>query len=230
VHDLFKGLLNIIYPLSCGACGGSGDALCKPCIDTFRPVDQNDSCPVCGRCLGQRIVCGHCADEKRTFDEGLYGFYFENKLREAVHAFKFTGRKDVGRRLVGLARKNIIPFSSKFDCIVPMPVTEKRLKNRGFNQSFIVAEEISGITGKPLYHSVLRKTKETQDQYSLAREERRKNVQGVFALFDSHKIRDSRVLLVDDLYTTGATAREASRTLMKGKTKSVVLFALARTP
>jgi len=175
-------------------------------------------------------VCGSCIGEKGAFEEGLYGFYFENKLRDAVHSFKFTGRKDVGKRLVGLMKEKIIPFSEKFDCIVPMPVTEKRLKKRGFNQSFIVAEEISRMTGKPVYHAILQKTKETRDQYSLARDERRKNVRGVFALSDGREIRGKRVLLVDDLYTTGATAREASRTLMRGKTRTVVLFALARTP
>lgn len=228
--NLVRGLLGIIYPLHCGACGSDGGVLCKQCVDSFRPVEQNDSCPVCGRWLGHRIVCGSCIREKGAFEEGLYGFYFENKLRDAVHSFKFTGRKDVGKRLVGLMKEKIIPFSEKFDCIVPMPVTEKRLKKRGFNQSFIVAEEISGITGKPVYHAILQKTKETKDQYSLARDERRKNVRGVFALSDGREIRGKRVLLVDDLYTTGATAREASRTLMRGKTRTVVLFALARTP
>lgn len=230
MHDLVKGLLEIIYPLHCGACGGAGGALCKPCIDTFRPVKPDSSCPICGRPVGQRLVCGECMNEKRTFEEGLYGFYFEARLRDAVHAFKFTGRKDVGRCLTNLAKENILPFSEKFDCIVPMPVTEKRLRIRGFNQSFIIAEEISRMTGKPVYHSILRKTKETRDQYSLAREERRENVRGVFALSGGHAIQGRRVLLVDDLYTTGATAREASRILMKGKPKTLVLFALARTP
>ncbi len=116
--------------------------------------------------VGIREVCGRCIDEKNLFEEGLYGFYYKDRLRDAIHAFKFSGRKDVGRYLVRLAEKKIAAFSAKFDSIIPLPVTEKRLRERGFNQSFILAEEISRMTGKPVHHSTLRKIKETKDQYA----------------------------------------------------------------
>ena len=118
---------------------------------------------MCGRWIGKKVVCGECIEEKRGFQKGHYGFYFENRLRDAIHAFKFRGRIDVGRRLVQLLKDNILSFSDSFDCIIPLPVTSKRLKQRGFNQSFIIGEEISAITGKMLQHSVLCKTKETRD-------------------------------------------------------------------
>jgi competence protein ComFC len=192
--------MDLVYPLRCGGCGTNGHTLCKECIDTFLYVDEESSCPMCGMPVGIRSVCGKCLDEKNLFKEGLYGFYYENKLRDAIHSFKFSGRKDVGKRLVCLIEERIVAFSARFDCIIPLPVTEKRLKERGFNQSFIIAEEISRMAGKPLYHSIL------------------------------HKIKGKKVLLVDDLYTTGQTAREAARILLKGKAESVVFFALARTP
>ncbi len=180
--------------------------------------------------VGIRQICGRCIDEKNPFDEGIYGFYYENRLRDAIHAFKFSGRKDVGRRLVGLIHKKITAFSAKFDCIIPLPITEKRLRERGFNQSFIISEEISKMTGKPVHHSILRKIKETKDQYTLSKEERKKNIRGAFSLADNVNLKGKRVLLVDDLYTTGQTAREATRVLYKGKAENVVFFALARTP
>jgi ComF family protein len=180
--------------------------------------------------VGIREVCGRCIDEKNLFEEGLYGFYYEAKLRDAIHAFKFSGRKDVGRCLVRLVEKKIVAFSTKFDSIIPLPVTEKRLKERGFNQSFIISEEISKMTGKPVHHSMLRKIKETKDQYTLSKEERKKNIRGAFSLVDKVNLKGKRVLLVDDLYTTGQTAREATRVLYKGKAENVVFFALARTP
>lgn len=180
--------------------------------------------------VGIRCVCGKCLSEKNLFQEGLYGFYYENKLRDAIHSFKFSGRKDVGRYMVGLVEKKIVAFSFRFDCIIPLPVTEKRLKERGFNQSFIIAEEISRMTGKSIYHSILHKTKETRDQYSLSKDERKKNIKGAFSLTNNSLIQGKKVLLVDDLYTTGQTAREAARILLRGKAESVVFFALARTP
>jgi len=230
VHSLAKGLLGLIYPVRCGGCGSNGNILCRQCTNTFRFVEETSSCPICGRLVGHRIVCGQCLDKKKPFEEGFYGFYYEKRLRDAIHSFKFSGRKDVGKCLVHLVRTKMDTFSGRFDCIVPVPVTEKRLRERGFNQSFIIAEEISGITGKPVCHGVLQKTKETKDQYALSKDERKRNIKGAFSLKRVDTIRGKRVLLIDDLYTTGQTAREASRTLAKGKTKAVLFFALARTP
>jgi competence protein ComFC len=209
VHSLFKTLLDIFYPLHCGGCGTRGNILCGNCIDTFRPVEEDTTCPICGRLIGKSLLCGQCMEEKRTFRRGYFGFYFEGRLRDTIHAFKFSGRRDAGRHLVRL---------------------ERRLLERGFNQSFIVGEEISNITGKAIYSSVLVKTKKTADQYTLSKKERKKNIRGVFTVKNSSIIKDKRILLVDDLFTTGYTAQEASRTLLKSSAKEVIFFALARTP
>jgi len=188
------------------------------------------SCPLCGRWLGKKTVCGECIEKERGFQEGHYGFYFENRLRDAIHAFKFNGRIDVGRNLIRLLKNNILFFSESFDCIIPLPVTKKRLKERGFNQSFIISEEISAITNKTLHHSVLCKSKNTKDQYTLHRDERKRNIKGVFTVKNSDKIKGKKALLVDDLFTTGYTAKEASGILLKAGAESVIFFALARTP
>lgn len=230
-RNLFKAVLEIVYPVHCGGCNEKGgDVLCDKCVDSLRMVEDDSTCPVCGRWLGKKAVCGECIQKDRGFREGYYGFYFENKLREAIHAFKFHGRKDVGKHLVHLIKGKIVSFSGSFDCIIPMPVTEKRLKERGFNQSFIIGEEISKITGKPLYYSVLYKAKDTMDQYSLHRDERKKNIRGAFTVRNGHKIKAKNVLLVDDLFTTGYTAKEASGTLLKAGAGHTLFFALARTP
>jgi ComF family protein len=180
--------------------------------------------------VGRRIVCGECIEENRGFEEGHYGFYFEDRLRDALHAFKFQGRKDVGRRLVSLVQEKIAALSPEIDAIVPVPVTEKRLKARGFNQSFIISEEISRIIARPVEHMALIKTKETSDQFTLAKDERRRNIKGVFAVKDPSAVKAKRILLVDDLLTTGYTVREAARVLRRAKARSLTVFALARTP
>jgi competence protein ComFC len=222
--------LEIIYPLHCGGCGSKGEILCKHCVTSFKFVEDEMSCPLCGRWLGKKTVCGECIEKERGFQEGHYGFYFENRLRDAIHAFKFNGRIDVGRNLIRLLKNNILFFSESFDCIIPLPVTKKRLKERGFNQSFIISEEISAITNKTLHHSVLCKSKNTKDQYALHRDERKRNIKGVFTVKNSDKIKRKKALLVDDLFTTGYTAKEASGMLLKAGAESVIFFALARTP
>ena len=116
------------------------------------------------------------------------------------------------------------------DCIVPVPVSGKRLRERGFNQSYIIAEEIADITGLTIDHAVLTKKDGTRDQFSLSRNERKKNIRGAFGVKNAHSLKGRRILLVDDLFTTGYTASEAARTLIEAGSADVVLFALARTP
>ena len=230
-RDLLKPVLELVYPTYCGGCGGQGDVLCKACLDSFRPVDGIEACPVCGRWTGSAVECGACIVNPAPFERGSFGYVFEGPVREALHAFKFRGRKDVGRALVRTLEERIVLMASDFDVIVPLPVTEKRLKSRGFNQSFIVSEEISRITGKPIDYNTLRKTRETRDQYTLPREERKRNLVRAFSIEGSGEaLGGRRVLLVDDLYTTGNTAREASKTMARAKTKAILFFALARTP
>ena len=231
MHSLLKTLLDIFYPLYCGGCNAAtGSTLCDDCIDAFRPVEEEKTCPICGRLIGKSIVCGACMEEKRTFRRGYFGYYFEGRLRDVIHAFKFNGRIDAGKYLVHSLKERIDTMAKEIDCIVPLPVTEKRLKERGFNQSFIIGEEIAKMTGKAIYPSVLVKTRQTKDQFSLSRKERKKNISGVFAVKNSRQISGKRVLLVDDLFTTGYTAQEASRSLLKSSAKEVIFFGLARTP
>jgi ComF family protein len=181
--------------------------------------------------VGKAVVCGECMDDPQPFRNGFFGYSFEGPLREAMHAFKFGGRKDVGRAVVRSLGGKIAGFADAFDAVIPLPVTEKRLKKRGFNQSFIISEEISRLTGRPIAYDTLFKIRETHDQFTLSREERRKNVRGAFAIrTEGDRAKGMRLLLVDDLYTTGSTAREACKALLSLKPRGVIFFALARTP
>jgi ComF family protein len=228
---VFDPLLELVYPTYCAGCGRHGDVFCPACAQSLVRIDSGLSCPVCGRPVGTASVCGECMTRRKPFEQGHFGFSYEGPLREAMHAFKFRGRKDVGRMLVRMLQDEIVPLGALFDVIVPMPVTEKRLRERGFNQSYIIGQEMAAMTGKPLVYTALKKVRETRDQYTLSKDERRRNIRGAFAV--ARKERDiikKNVLLVDDLYTTGNTAAEAALTLRRAKAGSVLLFALARTP
>ncbi|HOJ43356.1 MAG TPA: ComF family protein [Syntrophorhabdaceae bacterium] len=227
--NLAKNLLDIVFYQSCAACGAKGEIICKTCQDSFRIIDHNSVCPVCGKDVGRRIICGECLTNKRGFSEGYFGFVYENRLRDALHTFKFNGRPEVGRYLVSLLKDSMVMLKEKVDCIVPIPVTEKRLRERGYNQSFIISEEISNLIGKPVFYSVLFKIKETKDQYSLSKDERKKNIRGAFAVKGDSHIKGKRVLIVDDLFTTGYTAYEASKVISMAMPEWIVFFALART-
>jgi ComF family protein len=232
VREYFGYVLELVYPTSCGGgCGRRGDVLCETCAASLVFLDGDKTCPICGRSIGNAIVCGSCLIDPHPFSKGVFGYSFEGPLREAIHAFKFKGRKAVGRALVRRLAHRLSLWAGTFDVLVPMPVTEKRLKERGFNQTFIIAEEISKLTSRPVEHGVLFKTRETLDQFSLSREGRRKNIKGAFsAVGGRDSMKGKRLLLVDDLYTTGSTAREACKTLLSLGPKEILFFALARTP
>jgi ComF family protein len=230
-REILAPVVGLIYPVYCGGCGRRGESFCSSCTDTLIAIDEGVVCPLCGKPVGSAVVCGACIVEKRHFDRACFGFSYEGPMREALHAFKFQARKDVGRTLVRLLTGKIESFARDFDVIVPLPVTEKRLKARGFNQSFVISEEISEIAGKPIDYSTLVKIRETLDQHSLSKKERKKNVAGAFALKGAAgRLEGKRLLLVDDLFTTGNTASEAARTLKRARPESILSFSLARTP
>ncbi len=137
----------------------------------------------------------------------------------------------MGRALIRSLTEKIGQFADEFDVLIPLPVTDKRLTKRGFNQCFVMCEEMSRLTGKPIEHGSLRKVRETADQFTLSRADRKRNVRGAFSVTkDGGRLKGKRLLLVDDLYTTGNTAREAAKALQPLKPAEILFFALARTP
>lgn len=230
VLSFLNSALRLFYPQSCGVCGADGDVLCRTCVAAFRIVRDEEVCPVCGRWLGRSVVCASCSGSKMWFSRGFFGFEYDGAVREAIHAFKFQGSKQIGRRLVQLVSDKFHGLDREVDLVVPVPVSERRLRERGFNQSFVIADEIAALTGLPVDPAVLLKNEGVRDQFSLSRNERRKNVRGAFRVKGPDRVRDRRILLIDDLFTTGYTAAEAARTLVRAGSSDILLFALARTP
>jgi len=116
-----------------------------------------------------------------------------------------------------------------YSLIIPVPLHSKRLRERGFNQSLILAREISKKFLIPLDFLTLRRHMYTDAQINLGRKDREANVKGVFSVRDSEKIQGQRIILVDDVYTSGSTARECTRILMRNNAESVAILTLART-
>lgn len=228
-REILKPVLDLVYPTHCGGCGGHGEILCSACRQSLVSLDPPFVCPICGMRTGTEGLCGECISQRTYFEKGFYGFSFEGAMREAIHAFKFRGRTDVGRMLARIAGGGAVSaLTGAIDAIVPMPVTERRLKARGFNQSFIIAEELSRSLGAPVDCESLVKVRQTEDQYTLSKKERKRNIRGAFSA--AAGVAGLRLLVVDDLYTTGNTAREACRALLRAKTRTIYFFALARTP
>ncbi len=226
ITELKESLLDLLFPPICLFCRRDPWAdrnffLCPSCLESIRWIDP----PFCHACglplpaagLEQAHYCGRCMAGPPPFSRARYAVLYDGAVRDALLRFKFAGDLRLGRTL---ARIVISAFHEHFqpdehDLIVAVPVHRKRLLGRGFNQSLILAAALSRYSGIPLDRTALRKVKDTTPQVMLPRNQRIDNLRGSFAVARPDAIRGRRVLLIDDVRTTGSTLSEASRTLIK---------------
>jgi len=151
-------------------------------------------------------------------------------LRQVVQKFKYGRKVSLGKPLGRLMAQGCEEFLAEcsVDFIVPVPLHPKRLRWRGFNQSVLLAREVGRAYGVPMDVFVLRREQETAPQTQLAEAERRKNVRAAFAVNPEKSIAKKSILLVDDVYTSGATVNECSRALLQADAKEVFVLTLAR--
>jgi len=164
----------------------------------------------------------------RGFDRAYsYGFY-EGALRKLIHLFKYSGMKPLGKRLAGLLSRALPDEGAEgFDVVVPMPLHWRRRWKRGFNQSKILARLVANERGVPMLDAVKR-VRATATQAGLTNSNRRKNVAGAFRVARKTQVAGKRILLVDDVMTTGATATACALALKRAGASSVTLLTLAR--
>jgi competence protein ComFC len=151
-----------------------------------------------------------------------YGIY-EGALAEAIHQFKFYGLKRLAKPLGSFLLNLDIPET---DGIIAVPLSKRGLKDRGFNQSLLLARTISKATKTPMRMDVLFKKKETPPQIGLSSKERLSNLKDSFEIREN--VKNLRLLLVDDVITTGATVTECAKELLRAGAKEVTVIALAR--
>jgi len=225
-------LLNLFFPKQCFGCQREGEYLCQDCVSIVE-VMENSFC----LCENPRMLpeAGKCRDCRQKNLDGLFfAVSFKNNLiKKIIHQFKYEPYiKAFSQPLVSLiiTHFNLIQKSFVLDnyILVPVPLTKQKIKKRGFNQSEEMAKELSGNLKIPLASDVLFKEKETISQMELSADLRRKNVEGVFSAKNGEKVKDKKILLVDDVYTTGATMEECAKTLKRAGAKEVWGVAVAR--
>ena len=126
-----------------------------------------------------------------------------------------------------MKNKKTLEFIKSYDIIIPVPIHKKRKKERGYNQSELIVQELSRRIGIKYYKNILVKTKNNKPQSTLSKEMRKENTENVYKLAEKEKINNKKVLLFDDIYTTGATANSCIQELKKAKTKKIGLLTLA---
>ena len=234
------GLMDLICPPRCLLCDQfTTDAdpserdWCPECADGFKPIPSS-YCAVCGEPfktdLGTVHTCAACRKKRPVYDQALAAGMYEDRLRQAIHALKYNGRTELAPALAAYMADHLAaPFyPNQSDLILPVPLHKNRLRTRGFNQALLLARALYPRDRERIRADVLRRQVDTTPQVQLKGEQRRKNVRGAFAVSIPEAVRNRSILLVDDVYTTGATVSECARVLKKAGAVSVRVLTLAR--
>ncbi|MBI1788530.1 MAG: ComF family protein [Acidobacteria bacterium] len=206
--------------------------VCERCLAAPVPLEAEYFCVSCRTPFLNRYPldaqgrCGLCRAGVRGFASAYCFGEYEGVLRELIHLFKYRGMKPLARPLAGFLWR-ALPLDEVFDAVVPMPLHWRRRWSRGFNQAGLLARELARRRGLPMIAAV-RRVRHTQTQTGLTHAQRRENVAGAFRLRKRARIEGKRLLLVDDVMTTGATGSACAAVLRRGGARSVTLLTLAR--
>jgi ComF family protein len=216
--------LDLLFPPRCVGCGQLGTVLCDTCVQQFEPVGRN-VCPRCGRPGNSTTLCNHCRRHPPRFRAARSAFLFADPLQDAVHALKYQGESRLAGPLAG-AMQTVISPPEALDGVVPVPLHTSHLAERGYNQAALLAEPLASAWGLPMIEAALARIRQTRSQVGLSLDERRSNVGGAFVA--DPQVAGSRLLLVDDVCTTGATLDACAAALLEAGARAVWGVTLAR--
>lgn len=218
--------LDLLYPMRCVGCGRSGALYCVSCYASVSLISP-PVCPLCGE-PGQRPgLCPGCQGHPLRIDGIRSVATYEGALREAIHCFKYKYMRGLAEVLGGLLVTFWRANAFSVDAIVPVPLHRRRVRERGYNQSAVLALVLGREVQLPVLTDALQRDRYTISQVRLGWQERRKNVADAFSCVD-RRLAGKHVLLVDDVCTTGSTLEACSIALRAGGARSVHALTLAR--
>jgi ComF family protein len=210
--------------------------VCSDCLESPAPLEADYFCAVCntpylnGWPLDEQGVCAACRAGLRGFDHAASFGNYEGSLRSLIHLFKYSGMKPLVRPLAAYLER-ALPIDEAFDAVVPVPLYWRKQWERGFNQAELLARHLAKHRGVPVLNA-LRRKRATATQAGLASAGRRRNVAGAFVVRASPRVSRNlagkKILLIDDVMTTGATASACASALKRGGARTVSLLTLAR--
>ncbi|MDD2646526.1 MAG: ComF family protein [Patescibacteria group bacterium] len=224
-------LLDLIFPINCLGCGQDNFYLCPDCLAKIKPVDYF-VCPICRLPSEHGLTCPNCR-HKTSLDGLIFAANYEQPLlQKAIGKMKYQLIKDLIGPLSQILINVLVPssFISCFlvDLVVPVPLHRRKIAERGFNQSELIAKIIGEKFNWPVETESIIRFKSTKNQASLSKEKRLKNVINAFRVVGAHKLKDKNIVLIDDVCTTGATLEEVAKLLKTNGAKKVFALTLAR--
>ncbi len=234
LRTLTNSLVGLVFPSTCENCtrllSPHQSGVCAECKSRIRLIAA-PHCPTCGRThLLAPQSCEACRDESFAFDRAYACTAYDGFIKKMLRDYKFEGRKSLKPFFAGLMMEFVLTHNilSHIDAVVAVPMNPRKEKDRGFNQASLLGSALAQKTKKPFIKSALYCRKDLIPQSALGRSERKQHVRGAFEARDRARIQNQRLLLVDDILTTGQTASECAKALKNAGAVSVTVLAVAR--
>jgi len=222
-------LLDLIFPCSCISCGdavsSSMNHLCAECRGLMKELDNG--CSICSGVV-QDGLCTICGERMFYPEIHISLFSYEKVSKNLIHSLKFEGMKHVYKVFIPHICSRITDFSDKIDIVTSVPMNRRKLVKRGYNQSELIAKGVSRMTGID-FHELLKENRNSVQQRSLNYSERFINVIDRYETVHNIKFRNKVILLIDDVFTTGATVNECSRKLILAGAARVFSITMVRS-
>ena len=213
--NFLENMLTFIFPPICGICGRENENyVCKSCMEKLKL---------------EKTYMPQIIDYKGI--KHCYIFKYEGIIRQKILQYKFKDNPYLYKMFSEFFTKNekVCRFLKNYDIIISVPMTKKKIAQRGYNQAELIAKRIAINSPNLTYlKNILVKQKETSTQSSLSKKERFNNVKNVYKVQNMQKIKEKNIILFDDIYTTGATCKECTKTIMEAGAKTVDLLTIAK--
>ncbi len=213
--NFINSALNYFFPPICGMCGEINENyICNNCYENIKKIKK----------------CVINEYNNRNFSKHLYIFRYEGIIRNKIIEYKFEDKGYLYKMFakIILSDKKTCNFIKKYDVIIPVPISKKRKKKRGYNQSELVANELAQKLNQDIWTDIIIKKKDNKPQSELNKLERIKNVEDIYEINKPIEVKNKKVLLLDDIYTTGSTVNEIARKLKQNQTQEIGVITLAK--
>lgn len=236
-QSIFQKAIDFAIPLTCPYCGNiidSQQVLCNECFQKIQFISGN-KCYRCGRPLptfevntNEKMLCGACLEKRPVYDQARSVFIYDSFSREAILRLKYSDRTDLRRFFVHFMLKAGKELFVKTDIITPVPLHWHRKLKRMYNQADVLGELLAQKLNKPYHSYLLARQKNTHSQEHKSAQERLKNVQGAFRVNKPELVKNKTILIIDDVFTTGATVSACAKELKKYGAKAVYVLTIAQ--
>jgi ComF family protein len=227
--------LNFLYPPACVSCKEitlEDSLLCHSCWQKFKFISP----PFCNACgfpfafeIENNALCGKCIKSPPRYNQARYLFKYDESSKKLIHALKYNDQTYLARIFAKLLFNSYKQDILKYDVIAPVPMHWLKRMFRMYNQAMLLAQEISSISGLPVINDNLQKVRWTKAQSSLDKNARLSNLQGSFKVKNPDFFKGKKVILVDDVLTTGATVKECAKLLKKSGASQIMVLTIAAT-